>query len=95
MELEISRPLEITLEITQIEETMKLVKLSMEAWINNEIEMSSRTKDLLSGRLELDSDTGKLVKKTLDFRHYLRVKTPDHRLALMRMVLRTELWWLC
>jgi hypothetical protein len=83
VELDISGPLEISL----IEETMKRVKLSMEAWIDNEIETSSRTKDLLTGRLELDSDTGKLVKKSLDFRHYLRLKTTDHRHALTRMVL--------
>jgi hypothetical protein len=46
-----------------------------------------KRKDLLTGRLEFDSDTGKLVKKSPDFRHYLRVKTPDHRRALTRMVL--------
>jgi hypothetical protein len=39
------------------------------------------------GRLELDSDSGKLAKKSLDFRHYLCLKTPDHRRALTRMVL--------
>jgi hypothetical protein len=83
VELDISEPL----QVSRIEETMKLVKLSMEAWIDNEIDTSSRTKDLLTGRLELDSDTGKLVKKSLDFRHYLRLKTPDHRRALTRMVL--------
>lgn len=83
VELDISGPLEISL----IEETMKRVKLSMEAWIDNEIETSSRTKDLLTGRLELDSDTGKLVKKSLDFRHYLRLKITDHRRTLTRMVL--------
>jgi hypothetical protein len=83
VELNISGPL----QISQIEETMKLVKLSMETWIDNEIDTSSRTKDLLMGRLELDNDSGKLVKKSLDFRHYLRLKTPDHRRALTRMVL--------
>jgi hypothetical protein len=72
VELDISGPLQISL----IEETMKLVKLSMEAWIDNEIDTSSRIKDLLTGRLEFNSDTGKLVKKKLDFRHYLRPKTP-------------------
>jgi hypothetical protein len=58
VELDISGPLQISL----IEETMKLVKLSMEAWIDNEIDTSSRTKDLLMGRLEFDSGSGKLVK---------------------------------
>jgi hypothetical protein len=45
-----------------IEETMQLVRKSMEAWIDNEIESSVRTKELLAGRIEVDSDTGKLVK---------------------------------
>jgi hypothetical protein len=70
VELDISGPLQISL----IEETMKLAKLSMEVWIDNEIDTLSRTKDLLTGRLEFDSDSGKLVKKSLDFRHYLRLK---------------------
>jgi hypothetical protein len=78
------------LEITTVKEAMKVVKKSMEAWIDNEIESSSRTKDLLTGRLEMDSESGKLVKKSLDFRHYLRVKTPDHRCALTRMVLSSH-----
>ncbi|KAJ7833535.1 hypothetical protein B0H14DRAFT_2223978, partial [Mycena olivaceomarginata] len=54
--------------------------------IDNQIEAASRTKDLLTGRLERDT-TGKLVEKSLDFRRYLRIKTPDHRRALTRMVL--------
>ncbi|KAJ7814947.1 hypothetical protein B0H14DRAFT_2309802, partial [Mycena olivaceomarginata] len=78
------------LEITTVEEAMKAVKKSMEAWIDNEIETSLRTKELLTGRLEMDSESGKLVKKSLDFRHYLRVKTPDHRRALTRMVLSSH-----
>jgi hypothetical protein len=86
VQLEISEPVDVPL----IEEAMQLVKKSMEAWIDNEIESSVRTKELLAGRLEVDSDTGKLVKKSLDFRHYLRVKTPDHRLALTRMVLSSH-----
>jgi hypothetical protein len=78
VELDISGPP----EIPAIKATMKFVKLSMEAWIDNEIETSSRTKDLLTWRLELDSDTRKLVKRSLDFRHYPRIKTSDHRHAL-------------
>lgn len=68
---------------------MRLAKCSMEAWINDEIETSSRTKDLLTGRLD-QSDTGKLVKKSLDFRHYLRIKMADHRRALTRMILSSH-----
>ncbi|KAJ7712552.1 hypothetical protein B0H14DRAFT_2414165, partial [Mycena olivaceomarginata] len=51
------------LDVPAVEEAMKAVKHSMEAWIDNEIETSARTKDLLTGRLEMDKDTGKLVKK--------------------------------
>jgi hypothetical protein len=86
VQLDISGPVDVPL----IEETMQLVKKSMETWIDDEIENSVHTKDLLAGRLELDSDTGKLVKKSLDKSLYLRVKTPDHRLALMQMVLSSH-----
>jgi hypothetical protein len=85
-------PFDISLEVTvgYVESVMKNVKLSMEAWIDSEIESSSRVRDLLVGRLEFDNDTQKLVKKSLDFRHYLRVKTTDHRRALTRMILLLE-----
>ncbi|KAJ7694974.1 hypothetical protein B0H14DRAFT_2173528, partial [Mycena olivaceomarginata] len=86
VELDISGPL----EKSAVEQTMRLVKTSMEQWIDHEIETSSRTKDLLTGRLEQDSESGKLVKKTLDFRHYLRIKTADHRRALTRFVLSSH-----
>ena len=87
--LHIPVPFDISLEVTvgYVESVMKNVKLSMEAWIDSEIESSSRVRDLLVGRLEFDNDTQKLVKKSLDFRHYLRVKTTDHRRALTRMIL--------
>lgn len=42
------------------------------------------------GRLEKDKDTGKLVKKSLDFRHYLRIKQPEHRKALTRLILSSH-----
>jgi hypothetical protein len=48
-----------------MELAMKAVKKSMEAWIDNQIESSSRVRDLLVGRLEKDKETGKLVKKSL------------------------------
>ncbi|KAJ7884355.1 hypothetical protein B0H14DRAFT_2339117, partial [Mycena olivaceomarginata] len=86
VELDISGPL----EKSAVEKTMRLVKISMEQWIDHEIEMSSRTKDLLTGRLEQDSESGKLVKKTLDFRLSLRIKTADHRRALTRFVLSSH-----
>ncbi|KAJ7714383.1 hypothetical protein B0H16DRAFT_1742684 [Mycena metata] len=73
--------------VQYVESVMKNVKLSMEAWIDSEIASSSRVQDLLVGRLEVDKDTNESVKKTLDFRHYLRVKTADHRRALTRMIL--------
>jgi hypothetical protein len=67
----------------------KLIK-SMEAWVDDEIESSSRVQDLLVGRLEKDQDTGKLVKKPLDFRHYLRIKQPEQRKALTRFILSSH-----
>ncbi|KAJ7760064.1 hypothetical protein DFH07DRAFT_691165, partial [Mycena maculata] len=85
VELDIS----VDLDVSAVQSAMQAVKKSMEAWIDNEIVTSSRT-DLLEGRLERDKDTGKLVKKTLDFRHYLRVKTADHRRALTRMILSSH-----
>jgi hypothetical protein len=78
------------LELVDVQNAMKLVKMTMEAWVDHEIEISERKKDLHVGRLEKDSETGKLVKKTMDFRHYLRAKTPEHRLALTRMVLSSH-----
>jgi hypothetical protein len=62
----------------------------MESWIDDKIESSARVRDLLAGRLEHDKDTGKLVKKSLNFRHYLRVKQPEHRKALTKMVLSSN-----
>ncbi|KAJ7714236.1 hypothetical protein B0H14DRAFT_2248657, partial [Mycena olivaceomarginata] len=87
--LHIAVQFDISLEVTveYVETVMKNVKLSMEAWIDSEIESSSRVRDLLVGRLEMDNDSQKLVKKSLDFRHYLRVKTADHRRPLTRMIL--------
>ncbi|KAJ6568614.1 hypothetical protein B0H19DRAFT_989133, partial [Mycena capillaripes] len=86
VQLDISGPL----EFVAVEDTMKLVKRSMEAWIDHEIVTSARTSDLLADRLEMDGETGKLVKKTLDFRHYLRIKTAAHRLALTRIILSSH-----
>lgn len=82
--------LDITGEVEAVKSAMKAVEKSMEAWIDNEIESSPRTKDLLTGRLEMDKDTGKLIRKSLDFRHYLRVKSADHRRALTQMILSSH-----
>jgi hypothetical protein len=78
------------MDIQTVQATMKAVKNSMEAWIDEEIASSSRVCDLLVGRLEMDKETGKLVKKSLDFRHYLRVKQPEHHKALTKMVLSSN-----
>lgn len=84
--------LNISVELTvqAVEFAMKGVEKSMETWIDDEIKASSRVRDLLVGRLEKDKDTGKFVKKSLDFRHYLRVKQPEHRKALTKMVLSSH-----
>jgi hypothetical protein len=74
--------LDISCEVTvpTVEEAMKNVKLSMEAWIDHEIDTSSRTKDLLTGRVSGNEfQTDKLVKKSLAFRHYLRITSTNHR----------------
>jgi hypothetical protein len=73
-----------------VEQAMKDVKKSMEAWVDDSIASSSRVKDMLVGRLEMDSSSGKLIKKSLDFRHYLRIKAPQHRRALTRMILSSH-----
>ncbi|KAJ6541346.1 hypothetical protein B0H19DRAFT_868193, partial [Mycena capillaripes] len=86
VEFDLSREL----DIEAVNLLMTQVKKSMEAWIDDEIESSSRVRDLLVGRLEKDKDTGKLVKKSLDFRHYLRIKQPEHRKALTRLILSSH-----
>jgi hypothetical protein len=78
------------INVLTVELSMKAVKHSMEAWVDDEIHSSSRVRDLLVGRLEKDNDTGKLVKKSLDFRHYLRVKQPEHRKALTKIILSSH-----
>ncbi|KAJ7103073.1 hypothetical protein B0H15DRAFT_974713, partial [Mycena belliarum] len=88
-QLHVPVTLDISSEMTgaMIEDAMKEVKHSMEAWIDSELESSARTRDLLPGRLEMDSESGKLIKKSLDFRHYLRITSTNHRRALTRMIL--------
>ena len=78
------------MNIETVERAMKDVKKSMEAWIDDGIESSSRVRDILVGRLEVDKDTEKLVKKSLDFRHYLRIKQPEHRKAITRLILSSH-----
>jgi hypothetical protein len=43
-----------------MESTMETINKSMEGWIDSEFEISSRMKDLFTGRSEKDSDS-KLV----------------------------------
>ncbi|KAJ7788380.1 hypothetical protein B0H14DRAFT_2235988, partial [Mycena olivaceomarginata] len=78
------------LDVVAGEIAMKKVERSMEAWIDNEIESSSRVRDLLVGRFEKDKDTSALVKKSLEFRHYLRIKQPEHRKALTKLILSSH-----
>ncbi|KAJ7061287.1 hypothetical protein C8F01DRAFT_987597 [Mycena amicta] len=73
--------------VDYVKARMVLVKESMEAWIDDQLATSVRTKDLLVGRMEFDRDKNKLVNKSMDFRHYLRVKSAAHRHALTQMVL--------
>jgi hypothetical protein len=64
------------LNMKTVEVAMKCVEKSMEAWIDHEIESSSRVRDLPVGHLEMESESRKLVKKSLDFRHNLRIACP-------------------
>ncbi|KAJ7794805.1 hypothetical protein B0H14DRAFT_2392265, partial [Mycena olivaceomarginata] len=85
------------LGIDAVKLAMKSEEKAMEAWIDHGIESSSRVRDLFDGRLEMDS--GKLVKKSLAFRHYLRIASPEHRRAPTKMVLSSHClaierrWW--
>ncbi|KAJ7061767.1 hypothetical protein C8F01DRAFT_987168 [Mycena amicta] len=81
--------LDVSQDLTQdaVEIAMKAVRSSMESWIDEEITGSEKVKDLLANRLEWDSSDRKLRYQTLTFRHYLRVKTAAHRIALTRMIL--------
>lgn len=74
-------------EITEdmVEVLMKKVTRSLNVDVQTKIEHSTRTRDLLTGRLQWEDD--KLVHKALAFRSYLRVKIPEHRIALTRMIL--------
>ncbi|KAJ7877409.1 hypothetical protein B0H14DRAFT_2159552, partial [Mycena olivaceomarginata] len=86
VELDISA----NMDVLTVEATMKAVVKSMESWIDDEIEASSRVRNLLVGRLETDKETGKPVKKSLDFRHYLRIKQPEHRKSLTKLIVSSH-----
>ncbi|KAJ7208819.1 hypothetical protein B0H12DRAFT_1205960 [Mycena haematopus] len=90
--LYVSVPLDTSgdLDVKTVEQAMSCVKKSMEAWIDHEIESSHRVKDILVGRMEMDTTSGTLVKKSLEFRHYLRIASPEHRKALTKMVLSSH-----
>ncbi|KAJ7429251.1 hypothetical protein B0H11DRAFT_1945445 [Mycena galericulata] len=49
------------IDVKDDEEAMKCVEKSMEAWLDHELESSSRVRDTLVGRMELDSDTRKFI----------------------------------
>ncbi|KAJ7101519.1 hypothetical protein B0H15DRAFT_919803 [Mycena belliarum] len=87
--LHIPVEIDISSEVTvqSVEMAIKNVKLSMDSWIDDELGASSRVRDLLVGRLEVDKESNKLIKKSVDFRHYLRVKSSAHRRALTKMIL--------
>lgn len=55
-----------------VDKLIKLVEDSMNVSIQTELENSSRIKDMVIGRKEVENK--KLVFKALAFRHYLRVK---------------------
>ena len=67
-----------------IDNLIKLVEQSMNSTIQTELENSSRMKNMVVGRKEIENK--KLVFKALAFRHYLKVKTHTHRIALTHIV---------
>lgn len=79
--------IEMELTVDSVTTVMTDLRNSMQTSIDNEIKNSHRVSDILRDRLEMDNETGKLSKKVLCFRHYLRVKYAPHRKALTRMVL--------
>ncbi|KAJ7051588.1 hypothetical protein C8F01DRAFT_1339221 [Mycena amicta] len=81
---------EIMTRPEMVEDTMKNVEHSLHSWITTKISESSRVSELLASRVEYDSETGKLIKRPLFFRHYLRVAAPNHRIALTRFVLSSH-----
>ena len=70
---------------TLVDRLIKLVEQSMNSTIQTQLENSSRMKDMVVGRKEIENK--RLVFKALAFRHYLRVKTHTHRIALTHIVL--------
>ena len=68
-----------------VDKLIKLVEESMNVSMQTELENSSRMKDMIVGRKEIENK--KLVFKALAFRHYLRVKTHSHRISLTHIVL--------
>ncbi|KAJ7051037.1 hypothetical protein C8F01DRAFT_1091824 [Mycena amicta] len=81
---------EIMTRPQMVDEAMKNVERSLHSWITTQIGESSRVSELLAPRVEFDSETGKLVKKPLFFRHYLRVTAPNHQIALTRFILSSH-----
>ncbi|KAJ6548598.1 hypothetical protein B0H19DRAFT_953126, partial [Mycena capillaripes] len=72
-------------DLRVVETAMKGVEKSMELWIDDEIQSSSRVRDIFADRKEMDTNTNTLVKKSLDFRQYLRIASPEHRRALTKI----------
>ncbi|KAF8158387.1 hypothetical protein B0H34DRAFT_656575 [Crassisporium funariophilum] len=71
-----------------VKRLQKKVHESLNQWITESINQSSRVRDILRNRKEREN--GKLVYKALAFRHYLRVEIPKHRLAITRAVLSSH-----
>ncbi|KAF5383608.1 hypothetical protein D9615_003499 [Tricholomella constricta] len=73
------------MDADMVESLIEEVKASADRWVDGVVLSSARTRDLLAGRMEMVD--GRLVKKVIAFRHYLRVKIPRHRRALTHVVL--------
>ncbi|KAJ3895266.1 hypothetical protein GG344DRAFT_39104 [Lentinula edodes] len=74
------------LTVQHIDGVMDRVKKSMEKDIQEKVDTSNKTRDVLRDRREYDKKTKKMVVRTLAFRHYLRIPIREHRKSLIDMV---------
>ncbi|KAJ3897646.1 hypothetical protein F5879DRAFT_813673, partial [Lentinula edodes] len=74
------------LTVQHIDGVMERVKKSMEKDIQEKVDTSNKTRDVLRDRREYDKKTKKMVIKTMAFRHYLRIPIGEHRRSLIDMV---------
>lgn len=68
-----------------IDDLLAALKTSLEKSIQDKLQQSTKTMDMIRGQKERGRD-GKLETQVLAFRHYLRVKSEGNRRALTKMI---------